>query len=94
VSVLDELPWRDIGHGVEACEFRYAPDGQLHIAYRHDCVNGGKPHRAFAAVPVSAEGSGRDWKLDQREPLTLSPSLLCCTCQHHGFIRNGQWEPA
>lgn len=97
MSTIDNLPWKDIGHGVQACEFHYAPDGQLHIAYRHLCrANGDDPTErlAFAAVPVSESGIGRDWKLEQREPLTISPSLLCMSCQHHGFIRNGQWVPA
>jgi hypothetical protein len=66
---LDELPWRDIGPGVAACEFRYEPEGQ-------------------------PEGSGRDWRLDQLDPLTISPSLLCMSCQHHGFIRGGVWVSA
>jgi len=26
------------------------------------------------------------------EPLTLSPSLLCRSCNVHGYIRNGRWE--
>jgi len=25
------------------------------------------------------------------EHLTVSPSLLCRTCGHHGFIRDGRW---
>ena len=94
---LDDLPWRDIGHGVSACEFRYEPLGQLHIAYLHKCkVEGLERHGglAFAAVPVSDSGSGRDWKLEQREPLTISPSLLCMSCGHHGFLRSWRWEPA
>ena len=96
MSFFDSLPWRDIGHGVTACEFRYEPDGQLHIAYRHECraADDPKSHVAFAAVPVSITGEGRDWKLDQLEPLTISPSLLCMTCNHHGFIRAGKWVPA
>lgn len=28
------------------------------------------------------------------EHLTISPSLLCRTCGHHGFIRDGKWVPA
>ena len=94
---LDDLPWKDIGHGVTACEFHHEPEGQLHIAYRHLCKhNADDPteHLAFAAVPVSDLGSGRDWKLEQLEPLTISPSLLCMSCQHHGFIREGKWVPA
>jgi hypothetical protein len=34
------------------------------------------------------------WTLHSREPLTLSPSLLCLTCGAHGFIRDGKWQPA
>ena len=33
------------------------------------------------------------WQVVSWEPLTLTPSLLC-HCGDHGFIRNGQWEPA
>lgn len=33
------------------------------------------------------------WSVESYEPLTLAPSLLCRACNHHGFIRNGCWEP-
>lgn len=33
------------------------------------------------------------WDLVSREPLTVSPSLLCA-CGAHGFIRDGKWQPA
>ena len=32
------------------------------------------------------------WKVEQWEPLTLSPSLLC-HCGDHGFIQRGLWIP-
>lgn len=34
------------------------------------------------------------WKVEQWEPLTLSPSLLCKACGDHGFIRQGKWVVA
>lgn len=34
------------------------------------------------------------WKIENVEPLTLSPSLLCRVCGDHGFIMNGKWVPA
>lgn len=34
------------------------------------------------------------WHVEQAEPLTLSPSLLCTLCHDHGFVRRGAWEPA
>lgn len=35
-----------------------------------------------------------NWDVVQREPLTLSPSILCHTCGSHGYIRDGRWVPA
>lgn len=43
------------------------------------------------------EGRGSEyqcWDVSQRDPLTLSPSILCRACGNHGFIRNGKWEKA
>lgn len=34
------------------------------------------------------------WTLVSADPLTLSPSLLCMICGHHGFISAGRWVPA
>lgn len=34
---------------------------------------------------------GGVWEVESWEPLTVSPSLLCCSCGDHGFIRSGQW---
>lgn len=30
------------------------------------------------------------WTVESRDPLTLSPSVLC-SCGDHGFIRDGRW---
>lgn len=37
---------------------------------------------------------GATWDVVSEDPLTLSPSLACGTCGHHGWIRDGQWVPA
>jgi hypothetical protein len=34
------------------------------------------------------------WAVESWEPLTVSPSVLCRECGHHGFIREGRWVPA
>jgi hypothetical protein len=39
-------------------------------------------------------GPDTGWKVEQPEPLTLSPSLLCRVCGVHGYIREGKWVPA
>lgn len=85
------LQWVDAGHGV-----RYAIwHGHHHLYYTHGCpVLGGNPSAIAFDVPendyVPAEGK---WQVESWEPITLSPSLLCTACGHHGFLRNGQWEP-
>jgi hypothetical protein len=33
------------------------------------------------------------WNVESTQPLTLSPSILCRTCGHHGYIRQGRWVP-
>ncbi len=42
----------------------------------------------------SFEGKIATWKVEQEDPLTLSPSLLCRACGDHGFIRLGKWVRA
>ena len=36
----------------------------------------------------------QSWDVVKRDPLTLSPSIKCKACGHHGHIKNGRWTPA
>lgn len=47
-------------------------------------------------VPDMRRGwpDGNFWQVQQWDPLTISPSLLCMICGDHGFIREGKWIPA
>lgn len=72
--------------------WRIADDGE-HIEWRHDCVerdSGVQMDLVLASLPIGESG----WQVEQVEPLTVSPSILCHRCRVHGFIRNGQWLPA
>ena len=40
------------------------------------------------------EGAIDTWKVENDEPITLSPSILCRACGDHGFIRDGKWVRA
>lgn len=63
------------------------PDDQV-CAWRGEC--GGWV--AFD-IPANAADTGHKWQVEQAEPLTLAPSLLC-HCGDHGFIQGGRWVPA
>lgn len=83
-------PKFDIGHGVTV-ELRYHA-GVLHgVWYEHPRPDGAGRCSGFASVkPAWDDG----WDVVSLEPLTLSPSLLCRACGHHGFVQNGAWAPA
>jgi len=84
------VSWVDIGHDVQIEIRRH--EGELHgVACRHSRPDNGAQCEGFASCkPVWEDG----WDIVSLEPLTLSPSLLCLVCQHHGFIREGKWVPA
>ena len=41
-----------------------------------------------------APGAITTWTVEQDDPLTLSPSVLCRSCGDHGFVRAGRWVRA
>lgn len=48
-------------------------------------------------LPGVRERMGSDrplWQVVSLDPLHVEPSVLCRACGHHGFIRDGRWEPA
>jgi len=67
--------------------FGLAEDGE-HVEVWHDC----DAHfdRAYAMLPLGGNG----WTVEQRDPLTVRPSILCRGCQLHGWISNGAWFSA
>lgn len=82
----------DIGHGVSIVRVSYEgePAG---VEYYHPRPDGSECSGWAHFVGGSWDFPG-GWTVEKREPLTLSPSLLCRGCGHHGFIREGRWVPA
>ncbi len=72
----------DLGDGVTA-EMRFVDGVPAGVAYWHLCH--GVKSEGWAQI---APGH---WEIEQAEPLTISPSLYCRACGHHGFIRDGRW---
>jgi len=91
VPLYTASDWVDIGHGV-SIQKRYR-DGSLlegGVAYRHPHPKTGVTCEGWVSFrPKWADA----WDLLAEEPLTMSPSLLCRACGHHGFIENGKWRP-
>jgi hypothetical protein len=82
----------DIGHGVSISFLVNAAGDECGLCEEHDCNGERTGHWVgFRGVP-GAEGHP-SWVVEAREPLTLSPSILCRTCGHHGYIRGGKWVP-
>lgn len=94
-----------LGHGVYYSAVSNTEGVQVGILLWHDdCpVFGGRPYEADCVgsvlfdIPENAAGDTANrvkWQVVQREPLTLTPSILRHECQLHGFITNGKWVPA
>ena len=84
-----------------------AEDGE-HFWFDHKCADVGaewaaKGHplnddavahfqssRNHTMLPLRASG----WTVVTKEPLTVSPSILCGQCGLHGFWREGKWVGA
>lgn len=91
----------DIGHGVTIQFWAWnedVPHGGGLIEEHDSLTEPGKRCEGsitFATPEACAKAPEMQmWVLEQVEPLTLSPSLLCTQCGHHGFIRDGRWVPA
>lgn len=91
----------DIGHGVEIdlVHSTLAGGTVVGLDYTHPTGDGRRcAGFIYFDTPrvrqVFEPSAGRMWQVEQEMPLTLSPSLLCRACGHHGWIRDGNWVPA
>lgn len=86
----------DIGHGVMIKRVVDAHGELVGLEYFHPGKDG-EPCPGFVPFDTPAGralSASKGWRVDSFEPITLSPSLLCLSCGHHGFIRDGKREPA
>jgi hypothetical protein len=108
--VFEDAELTDIGHGVAYVFTAWAPDRELNpqhdgvpdvdrfgLLYRHAAPDGSE---CGGSVTFDSETARKiapktpKWTVESWEPLTLSPSLLCNGCGHHGWIKNGRWVEA
>jgi hypothetical protein len=100
MAEVDEAPPEEAidigtGHRTQYREYQGEPAGIIEWHLKPDgkwcrgwvAFHGSKWANQFKAGDVG-------WNVTQREPLTLTPSILCRSCGSHGFITNGQWVPA
>lgn len=100
--LLDELDTTQIGDREWLAFYSNSSGERTGIIELHELDDGtvcggsvlfSMPYGA-AAVP-HAEGVQPRWRVEQLDPLTISPSVLCSPelggCGHHGFIRDGRW---
>jgi len=88
------MEWQAIGHSVELKAYTNEAGEVMGYWFSHavpvDEIDV-EPGRCRGRIPVSGPNA---WAVDQAEPLTLSPSVLCVSHNFHGFVRNGAWVMA
>lgn len=60
-----------------------ADDGE-HIEFRHQCMS---DKTVVGLLPINPQTG---WAVICKDPLTVTPSVLCKTCGWHGWIQNGE----
>lgn len=98
------LPLTPIGHehAIECVEYQGDKCAIVKVYHWRQDGTECTPHHVALADGTWAKEfakSGvmiRSWSVISRDPLTLSPSILCSDpgCKDHGFIENGKWRPA
>lgn len=92
----------DLGHDVLIKFFvRAGSDEPVGFIETHPAPDGAGCHGSVLFdVPANASENRPKWQLVSLDPLHIEPSVLCGShavpgsgCGHHGFIRNGRWEP-
>lgn len=107
---LRDIDWQDIGHGVLISYVGWHPDRELNpssahlpdvdryaLLLGHQCRDTWTPNGCTldSETARQLEPEGRPmWTVENWDPLSLTPSLLCRTCGLHGWIRDGRWLPA
>lgn len=88
--------YTDIGDGHEISFVFYKDDQRAGMNVRHK-TPAGEPCEGFITFEGSAWAkefsNAVTWKVENWDPLTISPSLLC-RCGDHGWIREGKWVRA
>lgn len=79
----------DLGDGVHRAAWDLFGDARFpdDLWWLHRCKH--------ALVPARIDvTSGTMHTLVSRDPLHIEPSILCRSCNDHGFIRDGKWVAA
>ena len=90
--MLELIAAPDLGLGAHGRLLDPFEDGEVRgFEYAHPRPDNGEWCSGYAPCsPARLE----DWELVSRDPITLSPSLLCRICGHHGFVIDGRWVSA
>ena len=94
----DQANRLDIGHDHAIVIISYNGDPCAGINVYHkkpdgsECVGFVSIRGGTWSKQFESSHSHQAWDLVSREPLTLSPSILCRTCGDHGFVENGRWR--
>lgn len=74
-------------------EVKLDDDGR-HFLWSHECSHEGLDGSTWHADVMLPLHPTLGWVVEQVEPLTVSPSILCMSCNTHGFWREGRWVVA
>ena len=88
----------NIGHDVRIVFTSWNRHDRAGLLHEHPTGNGDERH--VGGIMFDLPGVADNfpdkplWTVEQWDSLTISPSIHCLDCGHHGWIRDGEWVPA
>lgn len=107
--MIDKTKWpftdtamvlQDIGHDVHISRVVDNEGNWCGILEWHECETAQNNTDAGVSAGgvyfdnAPGDWRGARWQLQQKDPLTIHPSILCHNCGLHGHIKQGRWVPA
>lgn len=87
----------DASHAIVYADYegQIAGINEYHLLPSGEWCAGWVPFRGYPwAEQFKNAPDYQAWNVVQLSPLTLSPSIKCRACGHHGHIRDGKWTYA
>lgn len=85
------------GHSLQFLSYQGSPRVAVNIFHMN---SKGEPCAGFAPFANRAwansfePGAIATWDVQNDDPLTITPSILCRACGDHGYVTNGRWVKA
>lgn len=79
-----------VDHGAGVHTLHYGDDASIRV--EHLCAHPRAGTTLLIAPLLTSVNQPGGHQVTSRDPLTITPSILCGDCGLHGYVTNGEWR--